>query len=109
MTTFKSREHNLSPADKAQKIIQSYSVVVGLDNATSYQKAIAVLHAHQSVSDIIAVLLTQDVYNSDIHPIYLYYREVGDIIWQQYLKLEGYEKKSPENLEMSLECSILEE
>ena len=109
MTTLKSREHSLSPADKAKKIIQSYSVVADLDNATNYQKTIAVLHAHQSVSDIISLLLTQDVYNSDIHPIYLYYREVRDSIWQQYIKLEVCGKYPLGNLEMSLECSILEE
>ena len=84
-TPLRSAEHNLSPADKAKQLILSYSVRADFENSTNYEKLIALSHANQSVNLLITVLLTQDVYNSDIAPVYRYYSDVRDIIWEQYI------------------------
>ena len=88
MSTFKSALHSISPQEKAKELVKSYSVVADFENSTNYEKMIALSHANQSVNLIIQVLLTQDVYNSDIAPIYRYYSDVRDIIWEQYINLE---------------------
>jgi hypothetical protein len=88
MSTLKSPSHSISPQEKAKELILSYSVVSDFDNATTYQKMIALSHANQSVNLIIQVLLTQDVYSSSVLPVYEYYTEVGKIIWEQYINLE---------------------
>jgi len=84
-TPLKSAEHSLSPADKAKQLILSYSVRADFENSTNYEKLIALSHAQQSVNLLITVLLTQDVYNSDIAPVYRYYSDVRDILWEQYI------------------------
>lgn len=88
MSTFKSSLHSISPEEKAKELVKSYSVVADFENSTNYQKMIALSHANQSVNLIIQVLLTQDVYSSDIAPIYRYYSDVRDIIWEQYINFK---------------------
>ena len=85
MSTFKSALHSISPQEKAKELVKSYSVVADFENSTNYEKLIALSHANQSVNLLITVLLTQDVYNSDIAPVYRYYSDVRDIIWEQYI------------------------
>ena len=84
-TPLKSAEHNISPAEKAKQLILSYSVRADFENSTNYEKLIALSHAQQSLNLLISVLISQDVYSSDIAPVYRYYSDVRDIIWQQYI------------------------
>ncbi len=86
MSELQSSFHRLSPEEKAKQFIGKYSVVADFDNATNYQKMIAIYHANAAVDDIISVLLTQDVFSSSIEPVYKYYCEVRDILW-------GYHKE----------------
>lgn len=88
MSTLKSALHSISPQEKAKELVKFYSVVSDFENATTYQKMIALSHANQSVNLINQVLLTQDVFSSSIAPVYEYYTEVGKIIWEQYINLE---------------------
>ena len=84
-TPLKSAEHNISPADKAKQLILFYSVRADFENSTNYEKLIALSHAQQSLNLLISVLISQDVYSSDIAPVYRYYSDVRDIIWEQYI------------------------
>ncbi len=84
-TPLKSAEHNLSPAEKAKQLILSYSVRADFENCNNYEKLIALSHAQQSLNLLISVLISQDVYSSDIAPVYRYYSDVRDIIWQEYI------------------------
>jgi hypothetical protein len=81
MSTLQSSLHLVSPEEKAKQFIEKYSVV-DFEKASEYQKMIAYHHASNAVSDIIAILISPDIYSNDTKAVYDYYSKVRDIVWQ---------------------------